>query len=91
MIKRINGTWIEFHHLGIPEGKYFNPMTHEFSEEQWRAKVNEIAELKMKYLVIMETANFDDDKYHECYYNSKHYEKSKEIKPKPKNKINNLI
>ena len=66
--------------MGIPEGKYFNPMTHEFSEEQWRAKVNEIAELKMKYLVIMETANFDDDKYHECYYNSKHYEKSTEIK-----------
>ena len=25
MIKRINGTWFEFHHLGLPEGKYFNP------------------------------------------------------------------
>ena len=23
MIKRINGSWLEFHHLGIPEGKYF--------------------------------------------------------------------
>lgn len=80
MIKRINGTWLEFHHLGIPEGKYFNPIIHDFTEKQWRAKVQEIAELKMKYIVIMETANFDDDKYHECYFESKHYEKSTEIK-----------
>ena len=56
-MKRINGTWFEFHHLGLPEGKYFNPMTHEFSEEQWRAKVQEIAELKMKYIVLMEKFN----------------------------------
>lgn len=80
MIKRINGTFLEFHHLGLPEGKYFNPIIHDFSEKQWRAKVNEIAKLKMKYIVIMETANFDDDKYNECYYNSKYYKKSKEIK-----------
>ncbi len=80
MIKRINGTWFEFHHLGIPEGKYFNPMIHEFSEEQWRAKVREIAELKMKYIVVMETANFDDDQYQECYYESSVYKKSTEIK-----------
>lgn len=82
MARRINGSWLEFHHLGIPEGKYFNPMIHEFSSEQWRAKIQEMAELKMKYIVIMETANFDDDKYHECYYESKYYEKSKEVKCK---------
>ncbi len=80
MIKRINGSWLEFHHLGLPEGKYFNPIIHDWSEAQWRAKVQEMAELKMKYIVIMETANFDDDKYHECYYDSKVYEKSTEIK-----------
>lgn len=80
MIKKINGTWLEFHHLGIPEGKYFNPMTHEFSKEQWIAKVHEIHSLHMKYIVIMETANFDDDKYNEVYYPSKIYEVSKEIK-----------
>lgn len=79
MARRINGSWLEFHHLGIPEGKYFNPMIHNFSEEQWRCKVQEMAELKMKYIVIMETANFDDDQYHECYYESKYYEKSKEV------------
>ncbi len=80
MAKRINGSWLEFHHLGIPEGKYMNPIIHGWSEAQWRAKIQEMAELKMKYIVIMETANFDDDTYHEVYYNSKVYEKSKEIK-----------
>ena len=81
MIKRINGTWLEFHHLGLPEGKYFNPMTHEFSEEQWRAKVQEIAELKMKYIVLMETANVDHvNHYDECYYDSKYYKKTEMIK-----------
>lgn len=82
MIKRINGSWIEFHHLGIPEGKYFNPMTHNFSAKQWITKVREMHELKMKYLVIMETANFDGDKYEEVYYPSKIYKQSKEIKCK---------
>ena len=82
MIKRINGSWIEFHHLGIAEGKYFNPMTHNFTRKQWIAKVREMHELKMKYLVIMETANFDGIKYNEVYYPSKIYKQSKEIKCK---------
>ena len=80
MIKKINGTWLEFHHLGLPEGKYFNPMTHEFSKEQWIEKVHEIHSLHMKYIIIMEVANFDGKDYHEVYYPSKLYDVTKEIK-----------
>lgn len=84
MKRRINGTWLEFHHLGIAEGKYFNPIVHEFSEAQWRALVDDIAELKMEYIVLIGVANFDDDNYHEVYYPSKYYEPSKELKcPNP--------
>lgn len=80
MLKRINGTFFEFHHFGIPEGKYFNPMIHDWTREQWIAKIHEIHELGMKYIVFMASACYDDDTHHEVYYPSKIYEHSTEVK-----------
>lgn len=56
MLKPINGTWFEFWHHNIPEGKYWNPVIKTFSDEQWEAKVDEIASLGMKYIVLLTTA-----------------------------------
>ena len=41
-MKLINGTWLELHHYNIKEGKYFNPMCHEFSDQQWIDKIEEL-------------------------------------------------
>ena len=81
MIKPIRGTWLEFHHFGLPEGKYFNPMIHEFDDFQWKEKVREIASLNMKYIVIMATA-FTDEILKESYFPSSIYPYSKMIKAK---------
>ena len=81
-MKHINGTWLELHHFGLPEGKYFNPMCHNFSDRQWKEKVKEIASLDMHYIVLISIA-FTDEKTKECYYSgSSEYPKSKMIKAK---------
>lgn len=82
-MKRINGTWLELHHNGIPEGKYFNEAMHNFTDQQWKEKVKEFASLKMKYIVIMSTA-YSDSKNVEpvAFYDSKHYKKSTLLKAK---------
>ena len=53
MRKIISGTWFEFHHHNIDEGKYWNNTCREFTATQWEAKVEEIAKLGMKYIVLM--------------------------------------
>lgn len=58
-MKRINGTWFEFQHHNIPEGKYWNPICIHFSDEQWRQKIREVNSLGMKYVVLLCTALFD--------------------------------
>lgn len=62
MLKPIRGTWFEFQHHNIPEGKYWNPICRWFTDEQWEAKVDEIAELGMKYIVLLTTAQVYDDR-----------------------------
>ena len=52
-MKKINGTWFEFRHFGVPEGKYFNPFLMTFTPEQWVAMIEDIAGLGMEYLVLM--------------------------------------
>ena len=44
MQKPIVGTWFEFWHHNLKEGKYWNQICRQFSAEQWEAKVDEIAE-----------------------------------------------
>lgn len=56
-IKPIMGSWFEFTHGYAPEGKYWNSVLPQFTEAQWKAKVWEISETGMQYLVLMAVAN----------------------------------
>jgi len=67
MIKHINGSWFEFWHHCLPEGKYVNPVVRYFSDEQWREKIREMAGLQMKYLVLTCSSMVYDD-YAESYF-----------------------
>jgi len=55
-IKPINGSWFEFQHHATVEGVDWNPACVRFSVEQWDAKIKEIADIGMEYLVLMCTA-----------------------------------
>ena len=79
-MKHINGSWLEIHHFNIKEGKYFNPMSHNFTNRQWKEKVKEMASLKMKYIVLMGVAITDTKDHTEVFYPSKHFKKAKMIK-----------
>lgn len=54
--KPISGSWFEFQHHATVEGVDWNPMCDRFSCEQWDAKIKEIAEAGLEYLVLMATA-----------------------------------
>lgn len=64
-IKPISGSWFEFQHHATVEGVDWNPACARFSAEQWDAKVREIAETGMDYLVLMATAL-----YYRAFYDS---------------------
>jgi hypothetical protein len=59
VIKPIKGTWFEFQHHSTAEGKYWDPACAAFSGQQWDAKIKEMAELGMEYLVLMCVACFE--------------------------------
>lgn len=63
--KPIVGSWFEFQHASTAEGVDWNPACVRFTSEQWEAKIKEIAETGMKYLVLMSTAIYD-----RSFYNS---------------------
>ena len=64
MLKPITGTWFEFSHHNKPEGKYWNPICKYFSDEQWEEKVDEIASLGMKYIVLLcSSLVYEDEAY----------------------------
>lgn len=67
MLKSISGTWFEFRHHNTAEGKYWNEVCKNFTEEQWREKIREIASLNMKYIVLMCTA-LKTENSEECYF-----------------------
>lgn len=69
MLKHINGSWFEFWHHNLPEGKYMNPVCRYFSAEQWAAKVEEMHSLRMKYIVLTCSALIYDD-YGEAYFDT---------------------
>ena len=56
MLKPISGSWFEFQHHSAVEGESWNAACAKFTAEQWDAKVKEIAEIGMEYLVLMSTA-----------------------------------
>ena len=65
MYRKIDGTFFEFSHHNIPEGKYWNPALLSFTADKWRSKVREIADIGMEYIVVMATALYD-----RCYFRS---------------------
>lgn len=54
--KLVTGSWFEFQHHATVEGVDWNPACARFSAAQWEAKIKEMAEIGMKYLVLMATA-----------------------------------
>ena len=66
-MKRPVGTWFEFQHPNEYEGRYWNDTCRAFTSEQWGKKVEEIASLGMKYLVLMNTSR-PSETGNESYY-----------------------
>jgi hypothetical protein len=66
--KPIAGSWFEFQHHATVEGVDWNPACVRFTAEQWQAKVKEIAETGMEYLVLMATAV-----YYRAFFDTKIY------------------
>jgi len=56
VIKPISGSWFEFQHHATFEGVDWNPACARFTCEQWDAKVKEIADAGLEYLVLMATS-----------------------------------
>ena len=63
--KRIAGSWFEFQHHATVEGVDWNPACARFTAAQWDAKIKEIADVGMEYLVLMATAV-----YYRAFYNT---------------------
>jgi len=55
-IKPITGSWFEFQHHATVEGVDWNPACVRFTTSQWDAKIKEIADTGMEYLVLLATA-----------------------------------
>jgi len=68
--KAISGSWFEFQHHATVEGVDWNPACARFSAQQWDAKVKEIAEAGLEYLVLMATAV-----YYRAFYETAIYPK----------------
>ena len=64
--KPILGSWFEFQHHNIKEGIPWNPACAAFTCGQWDAKVKEVADLGMEYLVLLCTAL-----YFKAFYRTK--------------------
>jgi hypothetical protein len=58
-IKPIEGSWFEFQHHNLAEGKYWNETLRSFSAAQWEAKIKEIAECGIRYLVLLNVAIYE--------------------------------
>lgn len=62
-VKPIEGSWFEFQHHNLPEGKYWNSTLENFTCQQWDTKVKEIANAGLKYLVLLDVAIYDKSFY----------------------------
>lgn len=68
--KHIAGSWFEFQHHATVEGPDWNPACVRFTAGQWDAKIKEIADIGMEYLVLMATAV-----YYRAFYDTKIFPK----------------
>ena len=55
-IKPVEGSWFEFQHHTPAEGKYWDHILKNFTDEQWDRKIKEIADAGIKYLVLLDVA-----------------------------------
>jgi hypothetical protein len=69
-IKPISGSWFEFQHHATVEGVDWNSALTRFTAAQWDAKIREIADAGLEYLVLMATAS-----YYRSFYDTKIYPK----------------
>lgn len=76
MLKPITGTWFEFHHHNLPEGVYWNPQCRRFTDKQWESKVEEMASIGLKYIVLMASAMVYPDSC-EAYFTTDIYPRAK--------------
>ena len=67
MKKPIVGTWMEVSHHSRVEGKYWDAACRNFTAEQWEAKIDELASVGMRYIVLLDTAIVYDE-YSESYF-----------------------
>lgn len=56
MITPITGSFFEFEHPNLAEGKYINPALASFAEEDLRAQISDLAALGIDTLVLLATA-----------------------------------
>ena len=82
MLKPITGTWFEFHHHNLPEGKYWNPLCRRFTDRQWEEKVEEMASVGMKYVVLMASAMVYPDS-REAYFETDIYPRAAMVTSDP--------
>jgi len=61
--KRIVGSWFEFQHHSLVEGKYWNPTLEKFTAEDWDKKIKELADAGMHYLVLLDVSIYDKTFY----------------------------
>jgi hypothetical protein len=59
LTKPITGSWFEFQHHSVVEGKYWDPACERFTCGQWDVKIREMADLGFEYLVLMCVACFE--------------------------------
>jgi len=72
VVKPISGSWFEFQHHATVEGVDWNPACACFTCEQWDAKIKEIADVGMEYVVLLCTAL-----YYRAFYDTKIFPKWK--------------
>jgi hypothetical protein len=62
---------MDFQHQNPHDGDYWNETTRQFTAEQWRGKVSEMAQLGLKYIVIMSSA-LDDRAFYPSDFMPRH-------------------
>lgn len=67
-VQPIGGSWFEFQHCWAYESEYWDAACAAFTCDQWKIKIREMAELGIKYLVLLSVAQ--DGK---TFYPSSHF------------------
>lgn len=62
-IKPIEGSWFEFQHHSTVEGTPWDKTLEKFSAKQWDAKVRELADVGLRYLVLLDIAIYGKSFY----------------------------